>query len=81
MTTKTNHHFYMASFSTWVTTGKTYTFCDAMRLMNKEWYPYAIWYVPLPPEADYDINFYAPQVPDAHIVELVKKGKTVKEKV
>ena len=81
MTNAVKHHFFMASYCTWITTGKTYTFSDALRLMNKEKRPYYIWYVPLAPDETYDIEFYVPKVPNAHIVDFVKSGKTYKEKL
>lgn len=77
----TNHHFYLSSVAQWCTTGKR-SLTEAIKLMDADKMTYVIWYVPAPPEAEYAIQFYAPQVEGAHIVELVeyKNGRKVKAK-
>ena len=76
----TKHHFFVSSVAMWCTTGTSRTLTQAIRMFDKEKLTYTIWYVPLPPEADYEINYYCPQVAGAHLVELVefKNGRKVK---
>lgn len=77
------HHFLLTSVTTWCTTGTTRTLTDAIKLMDKDKLTYCIWYVPCAADADYQINFYAPQVEGAFPVELVefKNGRRVKSTI
>jgi hypothetical protein len=79
-----NHHFYLSSAAQWCTTGDSRghkrTLTEAIKLMEADKMTYVIWYVPAAPDAEYAVQFYAPQVEGAHIVELVeyKNGRKVK---
>jgi hypothetical protein len=73
-------HFLLTSATTWCTTGGKYTLSEAIKIMDKERITYFIWFVPLPHNARYEINFFAPQVDGAYAVEMVefKNGRRVK---
>lgn len=75
------HHFFLSSVGTWCTTGQGRTLSEAIKLMEREKLTFWVWYVPVEPEADYEISMFAPQVPGAHIVETVefKNGRRVKQ--
>ena len=77
-----NHHFFLSSPATWCTTGLERTLTEAIKLMDAEKLSYCIYYIPLPPDEPYEINYYMPQVKDAVLVELVafKNGRRVKPK-
>jgi hypothetical protein len=80
MSNKPNAHFYLSSCAQWCTTGTTRTLSEAIKLMDKDKLTYVIWFVPCAADADYEINFYAPQVDGAFPVELIefKNGRRVK---
>ena len=75
-----NHHFFLSSVATWMTTGTDRSLTEAIRMMEKEKLTFTIWYVPVEPKTEYEINFFAPQVPGAHPVETVQfqSGRRVK---
>ena len=75
-----NHHFFLSSVATWMTTGTDRSLTEAIRMMEKEKLTFSIWYVPVEPTTEYEINFFAPQVPGAHHVEMVqfRSGRRVK---
>lgn len=65
-------HFYLASATTWCTTSDSRTLTQAIDLMKKERITFAVYFVPLPPGAEYDIHFYVPCVKGSKMVELVE---------
>jgi len=60
-----NCHFYAACLTTWATTNEKRSLPELLRLMNREAFPYTLWFVPHPPETKYDIRMYAPQIEGA----------------
>lgn len=58
----TKWHFFASSVATWVLTTPERTLGDLIKHMEKEGYPFNLFLVPLPYDADYEINFYQPQV-------------------
>lgn len=58
-------HFFLSSFATWITTGPNRTLKQAMAALDREGYAYNVWAVPLPPNAEYEIKGWAPQVKGA----------------
>jgi hypothetical protein len=81
-TNQPQSHLLFVNATTWCSTGRTYSVAEAAKLMEKEKLTYFIYYVPLPADADYEINFYMPQVPGAYPLEMVefKNGRKVKAK-
>ena len=59
------HHFYASSFCTWET-GKDLR--TVTKFMDKEGYPYTLWYVPVSDKENYEIRWYAPQVDGAFVI-------------
>ena len=59
---KLNFHFYASSVATWRTNQNVE---ELIKDMKAEGYPFRLWYVPLPDDAEYDIQWYAPKVEDA----------------
>lgn len=72
-------HLLFTSVTTWVTTGDKYNISEAVKIMEKEKMTYWVWYVPLPPTTDYEIEWFAPQVEGAVCIEAVEyqKGRKV----
>jgi hypothetical protein len=66
------NHFFLTSAAQWRTTGPDFTLAQAIKAMDKDGYVYSIWAIPLPPDADYDIEYYAPQVEGALFMERVE---------
>ena len=75
-----NHHFFLSSVARWMTTGPDRNLTEAIRMMGVDKLTFTIWYVPVEPTTEYEINFFAPQVPGAHPVETVQfqSGRRVK---
>ena len=72
-----NKHFYASSAFTWITTSPTRTLQQLIKHMDKEGYTYNLFLVPLPHTADYEINFYQPQVEGTQwLGTFEKKGKS-----
>jgi hypothetical protein len=68
------HHYYASSFCTWKTSEDIR---EVIGHMEKEGYPYTLWYVPVSDKENYEIRWYAPQVDGAFVIGQfeVKKGK------
>jgi hypothetical protein len=62
---KTDFHFFAASFYDWGLTTPTRTLPELIDLMNKFGNNYDLWWVPLPHDETYSIDWYAPQVDGA----------------
>lgn len=62
MKQQANQHFFAASASTWMATTPDRNLSQLMKLMEKEGAGFNLFLVPLPHDADYEINFYQPQV-------------------
>ena len=56
---KPNFHFYASSVATWRTNENIE---QLIKDMKREKYPFEVYYVPLPSDAEYQINWYVPQV-------------------
>jgi len=52
-------HYFASSVDSWFTDSDLY---KVMQYMEKEKYPYAVFWVPLHEDADYQIENYQPQV-------------------
>lgn len=74
-----NLHFFAASVYEWRTTTPTCDLRDLIKAMDANKMSYSLWLVPLPHDAPYDINFYAPQVAGAQELALFqfKNGRKV----
>jgi hypothetical protein len=57
----TESHFFASSVATWVTTTPERNLKQVLDLMEKEGYPFNLFSVPLPYDADYEIKMYQPQ--------------------
>jgi hypothetical protein len=57
-----DHHFYASSVAQWATTTDTRDLPALLELMEKDGYTYALFLVPVPHTADYEIKMYQPQV-------------------
>jgi hypothetical protein len=64
-------HFFLTSAATWLTTSAEQSLHKCMKKLDREGYRYAIWCVPLPPDSDYEIVEYRPQVQGAVWVETI----------
>jgi hypothetical protein len=73
-------HVYIANAMQWCVTGGNLSLPEAVKLFEKDKCTYCVYYVPLPPSADYEIKFYAPAVEGAMLLEMVefKNGRKVK---
>jgi len=60
--TQAKQHFFAASTSTWMATTPDRNLSQLMKLMEKEGHGFNLFLVPLPHDADYEINFFQPQV-------------------
>jgi hypothetical protein len=83
--TETNQpqgHLLFVNATTWCSTGREYSVADAAKIMEKEKLTYFVYYVPLPADAQYEIDFYRPMVKGAYPLEMVefKNGRKVKAK-
>lgn len=58
-------HFYASSVAQWATTNEKRDLRQLIKLMDKDGYPYNLFLVPLPHDANYDIRRYQPQVEGA----------------
>jgi len=58
-------HFYASSVAQWATTNEERDLPALLDLMDKDGYTYALFLVPVPYTADYEINMYQPQVKGA----------------
>lgn len=56
---RTPCHFFASSAASWTASENL---DDVLNYMKKDGYPFNLWKVPLPADADYKISNYAPQV-------------------
>jgi hypothetical protein len=70
-------HFFAASVYDWATTTEERDLRQLVKLMDGFGTGYNLFLVPLPDGADYDINFFTPQVEGTQWLGFydVKKGK------
>jgi hypothetical protein len=75
-------HLLFINATTWCFAGLNFTVAEAAKIMEQEKLTYFVWYIPLPADAQYEINYYMPQVEGALVLETVefKKGRKVKTK-
>ena len=80
--TKPQGHLLFVNAFMWASTGSTRTVAETAQLFEKDKVSYVVWYVPAPPEAEYEIKFFSPQVPGAYVMEAVefKNCRKVKTK-
>ena len=73
-------HLFFSNALMWCVSGPERTVSDAIKLMEKERISYCVFYVPVPPNTDYEIEFFTPQVPGTQMLELVeyRKGRKVR---
>lgn len=57
-----NQHFYASSVAQWATTTDKRDLRQLLKLMDKDGYSYNLFLVPVSHDAEYEINFYQPQV-------------------
>ena len=63
MKSQNNFHFYASSFTYWRTSDNIQELIKTMdKLSEKGKYPYVLFYIPLPSDAEYKINNYVPQI-------------------
>lgn len=74
-------HIFIANAATWYCGGGTLSLADAFKLFEKDKMTYCVYYVPLPPDAEYDIKHFAPDVEGTMLLEMVefKNGRKVKK--
>jgi hypothetical protein len=65
MTTPENTHFYASSVAQWATTNETRDLRALLKLMDKDGYPYNLFFVPLSHKESYEIKRYEPKVEGA----------------
>jgi hypothetical protein len=58
-------HFYASNAYGWVTTSNTRDLRQLIKHMDDQKVTWVLWFVPVPWNTTYDINFYAPQVEGA----------------
>ena len=69
-----DYHFYASSCATWVTTTPDRGLDVVLKMMDKEGYPYNLYIVPGPHDAEYEIKMYCPQVEGAEWLGSFKQG-------
>jgi len=73
---KPNNHFFASSVANWMVTTPTRDLRALLKAMDKEGYPFNLFLVPGPHDADYEIKVYQPQVEGAQWVGFFEpKGK------
>ena len=71
-----SQHFFAASVTMWAQTTPERDLRELMKLMDKEGLGYNLFLVPLPHDAQYEINFYQPQAKGTQWLGFFdKKGK------
>ena len=70
------HHFLVTSVFEWQSGTDLHAI---MKRFDKEKHTYWVWYVPVPTDTPYDIEFYQPQVEGSIFLQEVEfnKGKRV----
>lgn len=56
---RTPCHYFASSVASWKASDNL---DDVLDYMKKDGYPFNLWKIPLPPEAEYKISNYSPQV-------------------
>ena len=64
-------HFFLTSVATWLSTGPNQTLRDCVMQMEREGLQYAVWFIPLPHDAPYEIRSFVPQAEGAVWVETI----------
>lgn len=79
--TKPQGHLLFVNALNWCSTGRNYTVAEAAKMFEKDKMTYWVFYVPLTPDAEYEIDFFTPQVKGAYLMEEVefKNGRKVKK--
>lgn len=62
MKTEKDFHIYAASMLQWATTTDTRDMRQLIKLMDADDAAYNLFYVPVPHDTPYEINFFQPQV-------------------
>lgn len=70
-----NAHVFASSAFTWAITTPERSISDLVKLMDKEGYPYNLYYVPLPHNSNYEINLFRPVVIGSTWLGTVTPGK------
>ena len=78
---KMNHdnnegHFFASSIANWATTTPKRTLGDVIKYMEKEGYPFSLFYVPAPWDSDYEIRRYQPQVEGTTYLGTFSEGES-----
>ena len=70
-------HFFLASWSQWVTTAPERSLRDALKIMERDKKTFTLWLVPGPHDTPYDIKMFQPRVPGAVGLEtwIYKNGR------
>jgi len=58
-------HIYGSTIATWATTNDKRDLAALLKRLGADDLPVSLWYVPLAPDAAYEIKRYAPEVEDA----------------
>lgn len=58
-------HFFAASVAQWATTKPDRDLRQLLKLMDRDGYPYNLFLVPAPYDANYDIEWFQPKVEGA----------------
>ena len=69
----TQHHFYASSAAEWMTTTPNRDIRQLLKIMDRSKYQYSVWLVPLPHDANYQIERYAPKVEGAVFIGTFNK--------
>ena len=64
-TEKPNNHFFASSIAQWATTTDERDLRGLIKLMDQDGYPYNLFLIPGPFDAEYEIKMYQPQAPGA----------------
>jgi len=67
------HHFYASNSGEWMTTTPTRDIRKLLKFMDNAKCQYSLWLVPLPHDAHYQIERYAPQVKGAILIGTFNK--------
>lgn len=64
-----NHHFFAANAVQWKRSNDEVSLVDLIKDFSKYNKPFNLYYVPLPSDAEYEVDNYAPQLSEA--IQLV----------
>jgi hypothetical protein len=76
-----NHHYFASSVANWAATTEERTLQDLINLMVGHGDSFSLFYVPVSPDTQYEINFFTPQVEGTKFVEFFDKAKFKKKRV